>query len=104
MYFSPLHGWIELSNAERAIVKLVNGFQEEIAVIAALKEFDNAEKVYETLKLWNALDKPHASYTLYPIISGIGEAEPQEYINRVEEAVQLFNEEMHIALKKYYGE
>jgi hypothetical protein len=94
MYYSPLHGWIELTSVERAIVNLVNGFQEEIAVIAALKEFKNADKVYETLKLWNALDKPHASYTLYPIISGIGEASPEEYIERVEEAVRLFNEEL----------
>jgi hypothetical protein len=98
MYFSPLHGWIELTSVERAIVKLVNGFQEEIAVIAALKEFKNADKVYETLKLWGALDRPHASYTLYPIISGIGEASPEEYIERVEEAVRLLNEELNHSL------
>lgn len=89
----PTHeyGNIELTNAEAQLVDLVHGYQEKIAVIAALKTYCNAEKVRNTLALWGKLKKPHASYTLYPIIRNIGERTPGRYVADVDRACAEFS-------------
>lgn len=89
----PTHeyGNIELTNAEAQLVDLVHGYQEKIAVIAALKTHCNAEKVRDTLALWDRLKKPHASYTLYPIIRNIGERTPEQYIADTDRACAELN-------------
>lgn len=101
----PEYGQIEISDSEGQLVDLVTGYLEQTAVLGALKKFCNADKVIEVLKLRGQLKIKHASYTLYPIISQIGERSPEQYVADVDKAVREFNEQYltdHPEIAKFY--
>lgn len=90
--FPIADGRIELTDSEAQIVDLLTNYQDQMVIIRALKVFCNAEKVVEVLLLQGRLKRPHASYTIWPIIVNIGDRTPGQYVEDVNRAVAAFNE------------
>jgi hypothetical protein len=87
-------GNIQLTNTEVKIINTLGtgaSIRAKMSVILALKQFKNADKVYRVLELDGGIKRSQGCYTLYPVISRIGERTPEQYIADVEKAVARFN-------------
>lgn len=96
VFLSPEGDKVKLTEAESKILdafSIMAAWEDKAWCILALKHFGNAEKVLRVLELNGGINRKHVSYTLYPIITGIGDRSPEQYVEDVERAEREFREQ-----------